>query len=597
MSNIEIENRHEHPAQTAGSAVKAFAREAWSGQNPSGSFEPGVPEAPQRQGKVQGLPELHIMRASHVEHNEHQKPSQPESPKDHLVKSLNKAFDNDTSAVLKGYMKSFEARAAANQVSKQEVSETYRQIDRILSAAGNKPLSPELRKQVACESLRHCADPEIISQGQHNTCNVTAVQVRAYSLHPAKAAKVVADVATSGEYTTPGGIKVKLDALSMVPDGEARCSSPDKGYRDYATQLFNVAAVNVWYAASKPEWRYEQRIEMDPKTHAEHVREQIIDYSGGKANPVLDPSSKMPLDAPNLSIDHIAFVSDAIVGKHEPCAVLYMGSGAPELPGMKKQSHAADIVDEGHFKSLLQDLKSKHQLPAVALVETGVYPLNIDAGMPVYGYDNGAHVVNITDFAGGKNPHVSMDNSWSQEQDHPNRSVSLHDMFLCLGGAEVARNDANSEVIEATGKHLEAPVAEMTKLASDAHGTRAGSRNASDAGKRIIELSESEKALSGEDRTKWFSELRSLLGSVNPEDKVGLLRKIQDSGACSQSELGYLVAEAAKSISYQKSAARERNNAEKARICATSTSQIAEFIIGLPGGVKKHYLAKLREWQ
>ena len=123
-------------------------------------------------------------------------------------------------------MSSFETRASANQLSKQEIAETYQQIDRILSASGDKPLTAEQRKQVVRETLRHCSDPEIISQGQHNTCNVTAVQLRAYSLHPSKAAKLVADISTTGEYTTPGGIKVKLDTQSMVPDKEARASMP-----------------------------------------------------------------------------------------------------------------------------------------------------------------------------------------------------------------------------------------------------------------------------------------------------------------------------------------------------------------------------------
>jgi hypothetical protein len=66
------------------------------------------------------------------------------------------------------------------------------------------------------------------------------------------------------------------------------------------------------------------------------------------------------------------------------------------LPGGKKRqsARAADIVEESRFQSILQDLKHKHQLPTIAAVETGVYPLNADSGAAVYGYENGRHVVN-----------------------------------------------------------------------------------------------------------------------------------------------------------------------------------------------------------
>jgi len=587
MQEHEIERNHDHAPAARDSAARDFAQQAWSRTGQEiirGSSSHALTNQADR-----SLPQLSI---DGHELNGHGQTAHPEPAKERLMKKLDKTFGTDLSDSLKGYMNSFEKRATANQLSKHEVAETYQQINRILSATGDKPLTEEQRKQVVKETLRHCGEPEIISQGQHNTCNVTAVQVRAYALHPSKAAKLVADVATTGEYTTPVGIKVKLDSLSIIPDKEARESRPDLGHRDYATQLFNLAAVNVWYAAAKPEWHYEQRIEKSAETNKEHVREQIVDH--GK--PVLYPNSKKPLDGPTLGADQIAFINDAIVGKHEPYAILAMNDSHAVLPGVKKQSaRAADIVDEGHFKSLLEDLKNKHQLPAIAAVETGVYPLNVDAGTPILGYENGGHVVNITDFAGGKNPHVSVDNEWSPKEDHPNNSVVLHDMYLCIGGAAVARTDAGCDLIDAEKKHTAAPVAEMTKLASDAGQFGADTQYANDAVKRITELAASEKALSGESRTKWFSELRTLFGCIHAEDKVGLLRKIQTSDACTQAELGWLAAESAKAIHYQKKTACHTNDAARERACKRATTQIAEFAIALPYEAKKHYYSKLIE--
>jgi hypothetical protein len=267
------------------------------------------------------------------------------------------------------------------------------------------------------------------------------------------------------------------------------------------------------------------------------------------------------------------------------------------LPGEKQQSvHTADIQDESHFKSLLEDLKNKHQLPAIAGVETGVYPLSIDAGNPIVGYDSGGHVVNITDYVGGTKPHVSMDNEWSSKEDHNNNSVPLHDMYLCIGGVDVARTDAGSDIVDAETKHKPIPpLAEMSKLSIDARRLGADTLILNEAAKKIVELAASEKTLAGEDRTKWFSELRNFMGAVNPQDKVAMLKKIQNSGACTNAEIGWLASDTAKSVSYQKRMAIKHNDDGKKRSCVSATTQVAEFVLTLSGEAKKHYFEKLRE--
>jgi hypothetical protein len=125
----------------------------------------------------------------------------------HLNELLKRYFSKEDQALLHNRLHQFETRAWAASVSKGEVAQTLSEISRILKADGTAPISPELRKQIVKEIIQHCAHPEVISQGGHNTCNVTAVEVRTYSLHPAKAAKLVADIATTGKYTTPKGIK------------------------------------------------------------------------------------------------------------------------------------------------------------------------------------------------------------------------------------------------------------------------------------------------------------------------------------------------------------------------------------------------------
>lgn len=587
MSEGMIEKRQDDLAKTIGSASSDLSHETWSAQKRD--------YGPLDKQSNRNLPELKLTDELHQQHNGHEQLNHPDASKQQLVKNLEEKLGKNSTEDLKNYMVQFEKRATANQLSKHEISETYRQINRILNATGEKPLSSELRNQVASEMLHHCATPEVISQGGHNTCNATTVEVRTYSLYPSKAARLVADMATKGEYETPTGIKVKVDSESMTPDREAEISAPAKNLRDYATQLFNLAAINVWYSAVKPGMHYEQRID---HSHGERVIERVTDYSSGKGKLVSDPFTKKPLDSPFLSADQIAFISDNIVGKHEPYAVLAFGNGhSLYLPGEKKQSvHAADIVDEAHFRKLLQELKDKHQLPAIAEVQTGIDPINEDLGSSLFGYRNGGHVVNITDFVGGKNPRVSMDNEWSQEEDHLNNSVSAHDMYLCIGGTDVAIHEAAKDVLDAESKHMVAPVSEMRKQALMAgYGRGADAQYSKYAADLVTKLAASARKLSGEDRHNWFTALHSVVNSTNPKDKVGLLRSIHKSGVCTEAELGWLVADSAKSISQRKMIAFENNDLESKRTCVSANGQIAEFIIELPSEVKKHYLQKLRE--
>ena len=382
--------------------------------------------------------------------------------KAHLLNLLDQSFDKDHQSIFREDLNHFETRAWSNSISKEAIAQTYKEIGRILQAKGNEPLTPELRKQVAREVIRHCSDPTIITQGNHNTCNVTAVEVRTYSLHPAQAAKLIADIATTGEFRTSRGITVQLDKESMTPDKEALASNPRKGRREYATQLFNLAAVNIWYGAVKPSMHYEQR------THDDHgkqtVEERIVDYTTGKRVPVLDPVDKKPIDSPYLAADQIASISDSIVGHHEPFAVLAVQPHSICLPGERKESvRAANLVDEKHFPLVLDKLKKEHLLPAIAHVDTEVDPLNKDAGSGAFG-PGGGHVVNIVDYQSGPQPRVSMDNEWRKVDDHLDASVRLHDMYLCMAGSDAAMNDAAAIANDARKKGLTDPCFRQMKF-------------------------------------------------------------------------------------------------------------------------------------
>jgi predicted lipoprotein len=62
-------------------------------------------------------------------------------------------------------MRLFEERAERDNLSPTEIAKTYKEIDRLLEAKGDKPLKPEQRKDLAEQIMRQAADPTTIDQG------------------------------------------------------------------------------------------------------------------------------------------------------------------------------------------------------------------------------------------------------------------------------------------------------------------------------------------------------------------------------------------------------------------------------------------------
>ncbi len=165
-------------------------------------------------------------------------------------------------------MNRFELTAERNNVRPSQVTETYEQLQRILEANGDKPLSPKQREEVAQQWMARLADPSRISQGWHDTCGYAVLEFRLATKEPEKITKLMADVTTDGKYMVPNwryvseleanGIEISddndipkkplyMDSVSLIPDSEASGKSPFKDRRDYADQLAQVMLVKIRY--------------------------------------------------------------------------------------------------------------------------------------------------------------------------------------------------------------------------------------------------------------------------------------------------------------------------------------------------------------
>jgi hypothetical protein len=133
--------------------------------------------------------------------------------KEKLTKQAEEKFKDDPAklAQFKDNMRLFEERSERDKLSPTETAKTYKEIDRLLEAKGDKPLKPEQRKDLAEQIIRQAADPTIIDQGGHNTCNMATVETRMYTRNPSDAARLVTDVALTGQYVATDGRRVRVN--------------------------------------------------------------------------------------------------------------------------------------------------------------------------------------------------------------------------------------------------------------------------------------------------------------------------------------------------------------------------------------------------
>ncbi|MBI4534603.1 MAG: hypothetical protein HY711_11720 [Candidatus Melainabacteria bacterium] len=324
-------------------------------------------------------------------------------------------------------MEEFEQRAKGKKLSPEEVAKTYSEISRLLELKGDKPLSTNERVKLAALIVDHAAHPTTIDQGNHGTCNVTAIEAALYGKEPAVVAKVLTDVAATGKYTSPDGTSVWLTTQSLRPDAEASKAGQQPDARTYDTQLFNLVAVNLHYAKTQPNLHFEQSPVPLSKVPGDNG-ERIFDYSTTPPKLVKD-APNLPKSFEGMYNEDVAMVYTTLTGREQKDIVLgHIDYGADTNKGLTA------IKDEADLLQRLTQLKQDNQYPIIVKVNTNNNPFWTDSGSGAAGGSGGGHVVTITDFQPGPPPKVAVDNQWGPSADHvsPNKLVSLHDMHLAM---------------------------------------------------------------------------------------------------------------------------------------------------------------------
>lgn len=292
-------------------------------------------------------------------------------------------------------MHRFEKRQVVNP---KEIKELYDQCSRLLDKHlldGIKPVTHDKRISLAEQIIMQAANPDLVRQGDHNTCNVATIEYRMYTKHPSAAAKMIADLSLDGSWKENS---TRVD-LNLYRD----CFKPESGtdslklgeYRSFASQIFQIGAVNVHYAEVGRTVYYQHR-----------------DLETGKQEEILDEGN-FQSRKPNLSNDELIGVYNKIAGTADEKFILTHDSN----PSTKNCER---------FKSQeeLRKFLFRHQedMPLTIVVDVLNDPLwSENGGVANIG---GAHVVTVKSFDPIKNT-LDVHNQWQSKNDHKDMPLEV----------------------------------------------------------------------------------------------------------------------------------------------------------------------------
>lgn len=303
-------------------------------------------------------------------------------------------------------LSTFRARATQQGLTEASVAETLLHIARVLDPVR---LVDPARKQAngepsitALGMMRNAADPTAIDQGGHNTCNVNTVECRLYTREPEAAVKVVADVAVNGEFKTADNTVIR--PRTLAPDGEAKAYPSPDGWRNFASQIFQVTAINI-------HWNRK-----DTLPGGKFAGQGNIHYcQGGPGEPpeYLLNASKFPpeihrfdtIDAnhPWLDMPQMSDINAQITGRPSQNFGIGRSFTSSDSNGCIKVSSLNELKDR------LTKLAAERAFPIIVEVDAAKKPIGSGEGF-------GPHVATITHYD-PLTGMVTLDNQWGKGND------------------------------------------------------------------------------------------------------------------------------------------------------------------------------------
>ncbi len=340
-------------------------------------------------------------------------------------------------------MATFEKRARDSGLSRQEVARTYHNLSKLLQFDRNPGMiSPMLRTELATEALYQAANPTCIDQGNNNTCTAATADGNFYTTSPSDPIRMLYKLATRGRFTTHDGSTITLSQEQLQPDREALLLYPrvhGSGYRSYASQLFQLGAVNAhWQRQTKaPDGstvpkgsiKYETTRPADPAKAPEE----------GLINTSVSPATRLtllgrPINEPFITPQSLTSLERQITGKHVPNRILTRDFATTR--------DITNIASADQLGKQLSELKRDGGFPATITVYASA--MHLLSGWPGLTCkdlsDNGGpHVLRITGYDEATG-YVYVDGSDGNKNDFSGKPgeqkpLSKEDLFFLMGNA------------------------------------------------------------------------------------------------------------------------------------------------------------------
>ncbi len=294
--------------------------------------------------------------------------------------------------------------AQRDGLSADEITRTLDSTSRLLEGRGDQPLDAQKRAWLAESLMHNVANPNRCDQGFHNTCNVTAISKVVMAHDPAKMADIVSSSALNGCYKASDGAIIKLDANSMQPDSEVAGGQTLDNKRNYASQIFDLVAINNYWQRQHPPLTY---IEGRPTGQGD-TGERLVKSNGAYARDNQGNELHQPF------LDCRAMIT---IGRE-------LGIKTPFLIANQSADAASGMLvgSEKQLGERLQALQGEGRLPAVIFVHSGN---KLFTGSYGEGGSGGWHVITVDNYD-AKTGTVHISNQWGSAND---RTVSVNDLY------------------------------------------------------------------------------------------------------------------------------------------------------------------------
>jgi YD repeat-containing protein len=306
-----------------------------------------------------------------------------------------------------------------SELSEDEKKRTVEQVCRLLDSKGSEPFKKADCEKLADQLMWHVAHPELDSQGNHPTCNVSDIRICLERENPSAFAKLIADTVTTGGYETASGKRIVAPYNeSLLPGKEEQKWPPEDATRTWVGKISDVMMANI-------HWR-----RRDTDLNGNKVTPGSLYYDEVRPTGQSDSSSRIYryekqgdsyyryelAQSPSLYASGIMDIYKQITGKDE--------TGRMIVHSSRPSGNGTAVIDT------VADLRKQ--------LERGPYPKivqlqnNILVGEKPDGKDH-EHVVVVTGYD-PKTGKVAIDNSHGRQYDMltPDKQISVEQLHKAM---------------------------------------------------------------------------------------------------------------------------------------------------------------------